>query len=314
MHMLMGVEIGGTKLQVAVADDSGAIREIWRATVDAVSGGEGIRRRLADEIPSLAARFANAFGPLKAIGVGYGGPVDSATGTTICSHQISGWENIPLARLLAEVAKVPCVVGNDADVAGLGEAERGAGRGVRPMFYTTVGSGIGGGLILEGVGIHPGAGLGSAEVGHLRLSPGGPIVEEIGSGWGIQRQARRALEVGEDSSLSKLKIEEVTVPAIAKAAQTGDPLARRVLQEGIDALGFGLAQVMAIACPKRLVVGGGVSLLGEDAYLAPLRESVRRQTFAPYAHLVDLVGAELGEEVVLHGAVALAKLGRFQAG
>ena len=312
--MWMGVEIGGTKLQVAVANDAGEIGEIWRATVDAGRGGEGIRHRLAQEIPSLTARFSGQFGTLKAIGVGYGGPVDSATGTTICSHQIHGWENIPLAGFLADVAKVPCVVGNDADVAGLGEAERGAGRGVRPMFYTTVGSGIGGGLILEGVGIHPGAGLGSAEVGHLRLSPGGPIVEEIGSGWGMQRHARKALDAGETSILSQGKPEEVTVPAIAKAAQAGDALAKRVLQDGIDALGFGLAQVMAIACPKRLVVGGGVSLLGEEIYLAPLRESVCRQTFAPYAHLVDLVGAELGEEVVLHGAVALAMLGRFQAG
>ncbi len=312
--MWMGVEIGGTKLQVAVANDAGEIGEIWRATVDAGRGGEGIRHRLAQEIPSLIARFSGQFGTIKAIGVGYGGPVDSATGTTICSHQIHGWENIPLAGFLADMAKVPCVVGNDADVAGLGEAERGAGRGVRPMFYTTVGSGIGGGLILEGVGIHPGAGLGSAEVGHLRLSPGGPIVEEIGSGWGMQRQARKALDAGETSILSQGKPEEVTVPAIAKAAQAGDALAKRVLQDGIDALGFGLAQVMAIACPKRLVVGGGVSLLGEETYLAPLRESVRRQTFAPYAHLVDLLGAELGEEVVLHGAIALAMLGRFQAG
>ena len=104
------------------------------------------------------------------------------------------------------------------------------------------------------------------------------------------------------------------MPAIASAAHTGDVLAKRILQGAIDALGFGLAQVMAIACPKRIVVGGGVSLLGEEAYLSPLRESVRRQTFAPYSHLVDLVGAELGEEVVLHGAIALAMLGRFQAG
>ena len=134
-------------------------------------------------------------------------------------------------------------------------------------------------------------------------------------------------EFGSDLSLDEVKAKIKTAFAnqearfdrdchrtCEKAAQAGDPLARKVLQEGIDALGFGLAQVMAIACPKRLVVGGGVSLLGEENYLEPLRESVRRQTFAPYANLVDLVGAELGEEVVLHGAIALAMLGRFQAG
>ncbi len=312
--MRMGVEIGGTKLQVAVADECGNIKNVWRQTVDSSGGGEWIRQRLALEIPLLAARHQGQLGQLEAIGVGYGGPVDSATGNTVCSHQIHGWENIPLASFLSQVANVPCVVGNDADVAGLGEAERGAGRGVRPMFYTTVGSGIGGGLILDGVGIHPGAGLGSAEVGHLRLLPGGPLIEEVGSGWGMQRQAMRALDSGEFSCLSRLPPYEVTVPAIASAAHTGDVLAKRILQGAIDALGFGLAQVMAIACPKRIVVGGGVSLLGEEAYLSPLRESVRRQTFAPYSHLVDLVGAELGEEVVLHGAIALAMLGRFQAG
>src|SRR5204862_2189107 len=105
---------------------------------------------------------------LRGVGIGFGGPVDDATRTVLKSHQIAGWDGFPLAKWLEELLGLPAVLGNDADVAGLAEALFGAGKGVSPVFYITVGSGIGGGLILDGE-IYRGCGLGAAEIGHLRV-------------------------------------------------------------------------------------------------------------------------------------------------
>src|SRR5919204_5004056 len=128
-----------------------------------------------------------------------GGPVDDVTRTVIKSHQIAGWDGFPLADWIADLVGVPAVLGNDADVAGLAEALFGAGKGLSPIFYVTIGSGIGGGLIINGE-IYRGAGKGAAEVGHLRLAtPQGPVIlEHLASGWAIHRAAGRpAREVAE---------------------------------------------------------------------------------------------------------------------
>src|SRR5262249_26165058 len=145
-------------------------------------------------------------------------------------------------------------LGNDADVAGLAEALFGAGKGLSPVFYVTVGSGIGGGLIIDGR-IHRGVGRGAAEIGHLRVPLGGRWVplEGVASGWGMQQRA--AGRVPCDGPL--------TVQKLADAAERGDAAARAVLREGLEALAEGICHVLALVCPRRFVIGGGVSLLGE---------------------------------------------------
>jgi len=147
--MFLGIEIGGTKLQACLADSHGTIHQVWRTTVDAQLQADGIRAAMRTGLPELVGRLP-AGQKVRGIGVGFGGPVDARTGTTIISHQIHGWEQFPLAEWLHNLLGVDAIVGNDADVAGLGEATRGAGVGHDPVFYITVGSGIGGGLILKG--------------------------------------------------------------------------------------------------------------------------------------------------------------------
>src|SRR5579872_4670709 len=187
--MFLGIEIGGTKLQVGVGAADGVLAGLWRGTVDVAAGPEGIRKQIAAAVPELLATSGIDRATLCGVGIGFGGPVDDSTQTIIKSHQIDGWDGFPLADWISDLVGLPAALGNDADVAGLAEALHGAGKGLSPIFYITVGSGIGGGLIIDGQ-IYRGCGRGAAEIGHLRIVSNGilGILEDFSSGWGIESQ------------------------------------------------------------------------------------------------------------------------------
>ena len=306
--MLLGIEIGGTKLQLGVGTGEGNLAGLWRGAVDPARGADGIRAQIERAVPELLAQAQLDRDELRGVGVGFGGPVDDVRRAVIKSHQIAGWDGFPLADWIGACLGLPAVLGNDADVAGLAEATFGAGRGRSPVFYITIGSGIGGGLVLDGR-IHRGAGRGAAEIGHLRVHHRGEFVtlESVASGWGIEQQAAKRGFVCEGKP---------TVPRIAAAAALGDTTARRVIDEALDALAEAICHVVALVCPARIVLGGGVSLLGEAAFLQPLRAKVAARVFAPFADCYDIAPASLGEAVVVHGALALARqsLGDFTPG
>jgi glucokinase len=293
--MYLGIEIGGTKLQLGLGQGDGRIVRLWRESVKPVEGGEGIRQQILAAVPQLLRDAGLQASDLRGVGIGFGGPVDDATQSVIVSHQITGWESFPLAAWLREKFNVPVFLGNDADVAGLAEALIGAGRGQSPVFYITVGSGIGGGLILDGR-IHRGVGRGAAEIGHLRyrdLDGRLDIVEHFASGWGMEREAQRFGCTW-------------TPREIGRLAAT-DPRARQILTRAIEALAEAICHVITLICPQCVVIGGGVSLLGEDVWFGPLREAVAQRVFRPFAGLTQIVPAALGEEVVVHGALAMAR-------
>ncbi|MCS7271737.1 MAG: ROK family protein, partial [Gemmataceae bacterium] len=197
--MYLGIEIGGTKLQVGLGEGDGRLRALWRGTVIPAAGSQGIRQQLQQAIPSLLTQAGIPIAQLRAAGIGFGGPTDDATQTVIKSHQIAGWDGFPLAAWVSELLHgLPTVLCNDADVAGLAEARYGAGRGLSPLFYVTIGSGIGGGLIINGQ-IYRGVGQGAAEIGHIPVNAQGEELEEVASGWGLARQARQRLQRGEPS-------------------------------------------------------------------------------------------------------------------
>ncbi|MGE3803720.1 MAG: ROK family protein [Gemmataceae bacterium] len=305
--MFLGIEIGGTKLQLGLGRGDGKLAALWRGSVDPARGADGIREQIIEAMPLLLEQAKLARDRLKGVGVGFGGPVDDARQAVIKSHQIAGWDDFPLARWISELLGLPAVLGNDADVAGLGEARFGAGKGHAPVFYITIGSGIGGGLIIDGR-IYRGAGKGASEIGHLRVCNGAgehDIIEHLASGWAIQQYARQnadswLLDAGHGDA------ESITAENVAYLASRGHQLSRHILDRAWNALAEGICQVIALTCPRRIVIGGGVALMGEKLLFNPLRQKVAERVFQPFADCYEIVPADLGEEVVLHGALALA--------
>jgi glucokinase len=319
----LGIEIGGTKLQLGVGAGEGVLAGLWRATVDVAAGPEGIRRQITAAVPELLERSGIDRSQLGGVGIGFGGPVDDNTRTIIKSHQIEGWDNFPLADWVSEVVGLPAVLGNDADVAGLAEALFGAGKGLSPIFYITIGSGIGGGLIINGE-IYRGCGRGAAELGHLQFqiywlkdsrsvfSSPAETLEQLASGWGIAETARRCI-LNEQPIRSSLyakaqnRKRPLTAKDVATEARQGDAFAQSILNQSIRYLADAICHVIALLCPRRIVIGGGLSLMGEKLLFEPLRMLVAEGVFKPFAGLTDIVPAALGEEVVVHGALALAR-------
>ncbi len=296
--MFLGIEIGGTKLQLGIGAGDGKLEGLWRGTVDVAAGPEGIRRQIVAALPELLAQCGLGKCHLHGVGIGFGGPVDDNTQTVIKSHQIEGWDDFPLADWIGDIIGVSTVLGNDADVAGLAEALHGAGKGLSPIFYITVGSGIGGGLIVAGE-IYRGVGRGAAEIGHIRLSAWGTesplLLEQVASGWAIGEQATFHFH------------RKMTASDVAVLAREGNEWANTCLRDIRDSLTEAICDVIVLLCPRRIVIGGGVSLMGEDLFFDPLRLRVAEEVFRPFAGLTDIVPAALGEEVVVHGAIALAR-------
>ena len=320
--MYLGIEIGGTKLQLGLGDGDGVLHAQWRGAVVPVNGADGIRRQITQAIPELLASAKRNRDELRGVGIGFGGPVDDATCTVIKSHQIAGWDGFPLADWIADLIGLPAVLGNDADVAGLGEALFGAGKGLSPIFYITIGSGIGGGLIINGE-IYRGCGRGAAEFGHLQIKTfwlrdsktvfddPPKTLEELASGWGIAKTAQQSV-LSEKPIRSLLYPmvqggQKLTAKDVVNAVRQGDAFAESVLRTAIAFLADGVCQVIALLSPRRIVIGGGVALTGEELLFKPLRQFVAERVFKPFADCYDIVPAALGEEVVVHGALALAR-------
>jgi glucokinase len=339
--MYLGIEIGGTKLQLGVGrGDSATIVEIRRFDVDSTGGATGIRDCIAQTGRELVKKHR-----VKRIGYGFGGPIDEARGRIIKSHHVEGWDDFPLLSWTKETLGVAAVLGNDADLAGLAEARFGAGAGKDPVFYVTVGTGIGGGLIVAG---RPFRGHGPAafEIGHLRpgLHADHPdqTVESLASGWGIAAAAQAYLSgpiahqlgafrggsrplkpemvrqhlieteaVLEEHTADLLRRcdgepEELTAKIVGQAACENNLVARDVLFHACQALGWAIAQAITLVAPEVVVVGGGVALIGDEHFFKPLRAAVDRYVFPPLGGTFQVLPAKLGEEMVVIGALTRA--------
>ncbi|MEQ2006550.1 MAG: ROK family protein [Limisphaerales bacterium] len=302
----LGIEIGGTKLQLVVGDAEARITARRRFTVDKAHGGAGIREQIAGALPELMALAQPA-----ALGVGFGGPVDAATGQICCSHQIEGWSEFPLGDWLRDLTGLPVTVDNDANTAALGEALRGAGVGSNPVFYVTLGSGVGGGLVVNGR-IYHGAKPGEAELGHVRLDKSGVTVEQRCSGWAVDRKIREASQREPGCPLAKLTADHGEARALAPALAQGDPLAQRIVDEVADDLAFGLSHVTQLMHPEVIVLGGGLSLVGEPLRAA-VANALKRYVMEAFAPGPSVVLADLGEDAVTVGALLLAISGQRSA-
>ncbi|MEP7107861.1 MAG: ROK family protein [Ferruginibacter sp.] len=267
MKKFLGIEIGGTKLQIVGGNEHAEINHRIYYSVDPAEGAAGIRRCVEEALQYWKDK------PLDGIGVGFGGPVDHRAGNVWTSHHIGGWTGFALADWLGQLTGAPVVIENDANTAALAEALYGAGRSDPIVFYVTLGSGVGGGLVIN-QRIYHGISPGEAEFGHIRLDKTGSTVESSCSGWAVNKKIRIAATAHPDSHLALLAndMEGAEAKILLEALQVEDSSALRIFRETIDDLAFGLSHVVHLFHPDTIVLGGGLSLIGE-----PLRASVSEQ-------------------------------------
>lgn len=306
MSNYLGIEIGGTKLQIVAGDEKATILSRERFHVAPGSGADGIRKQIAMALPALLKEWKPA-----AMGVGFGGPVDWRNGCIARSHQVEGWSGFGMAEWVRTIAGVPVVVENDSNTATLAEATRGSGVGSNPVFYFNLGSGVGGGLVVDGK-IYHGQAPGEVEFGHVRLDKSGVTVEERCSGWAVDKRIRALKAGGVKSWLCE------HLPAtpggeaklLPQALAAGDAAAQQMVQEVAGDLAFALSHVTHLFHPEVIVLGGGLSLIGE-----PLRAAVAaglpRLVMEVFHGGPPIKLAALGEDAVPVGALLLAAGDRF---
>jgi len=317
--MLLGIEIGGTKLQFGVGRGDGPpLTRLERREVEPRLGADRIRQQIVEVCRPLIERYRIA-----GMGIGFGGPVDSSRGRVITSHQVEGWKDFPLADWCRQTLGVPALLANDSDSAGLAEALFGAGKGHRVVVYNNIGSGIGGAIVIGGR-LYGGSQGVAAEFGHLRPGPQAERpdqdLEAVASGWGIAAAVRARLSRLDPASASRQEaadaedlmrrcggsLDRLDTKSIAEAARAGNRLAAGEFDRACRTIGWALAQVITMLAPSVVVMGGGVSLVGEDLFFGPVRRYAAQYVFPPLIGTYQIVPAALGEEVVVHGALALA--------
>ena len=303
MSERLAIEIGGTKLQAALGDAEGRISRQQRCGVRPGSDAEGICQLVVELVGGLVGG-----GRIERVGIGYGGPVDTEAGRVVRSFHVAGWDGYPLRDWAERQFGAPCVIENDTNCGALAEARLGAGRGAKVVFYTNVGTGIGGGIVVDGsLYRRP---LGAAEIGHTKLwdarSGEYVILEQLCSGLSIGRMARELAAEGKMPRVRELagSAEQITAEHVGRAAAEGDEPARRLVAAVAADFAVALCNVIALLNPDRIVVGGGVSLMGE-AFFGPLRKAVAGRVFPPYADNYEIVPAGLAENVVLVGALLI---------
>lgn len=308
----LAIDLGGTKIAAAVVSEDGTIIAHATRPTEAPKGGEWVLNRIKEA--ALEALDASRLLPDRLIGIGMGTPgiVDAATGVMLSEAvNIPDWKGRNLKAELERVLHLPAFVDNDANVAALGEWFFGAGKGANHLVYITIGTGVGGAIILNGT-LWRGTNFAAGELGHVPVNPDGPrcgcggygCVEMFVSGPAIAQRAREFVQRGIKSALSEIPSDNITAEQVAVAAQQGDGLARLILAEAGKYLGIALAGIVTLLNPERLIVGGGVAQAGEWL-LEPARWELRRRALPTATERLQIVPAALGTKAGILGAAAL---------
>lgn len=307
MSNYIAIDIGGTQMRVAVyaAEGTTPLQQKRIST-------QGMGETPLDRLENLIASIWPAQGEVAAIGIAVPGPTDQRKGILYEAPNIPGWVNLPLRQILEDRFHVPVALGNDANLAALGEWEFGAGQGHHDLVYLTVSTGIGGGVICDDELLLGARGL-ATELGHITILPDGPIcgcgqrghLEALASGTAIAKYVASELALGTPSSLSNHS--KPSAREISAAAQQGDALARAALARAGHYLGLGVANFLQIFNPTLIIFGGGVSN-SLPLFIDPMREAMEKAVMSPeYLRDLSIKTAALGDEAGLMGAYALAR-------
>jgi glucokinase len=318
----IGVDLGGTKVEAAAVDAGGAILRKIRRPTPVAGGPEAVTAEIVEMVSGL--RGAGPAVGLLGVGLGVAGQIEADTGMVRFAPNL-GWRDVPFKRNLAQALKLPVALTNDVRAATWGEWLHGAGQGCDDLICLFVGTGIGGGVV-SGGRMLTGCSNTAGELGHTTVALGGPLctcgrrgcLEALAGGWALAREARDAIQADPEGGRGLLEAaaalkqspatpEEVTAQAVARAAQNGDPLARRLVAAAAQALVAGCASLVNAFNPCRLILGGGV-MEGLPELVARLARDVAREALQAATGSLQVLPARLHGEAGVIGAAALARL------
>lgn len=319
---VLGVDLGGTNIVVGVLPmdgGDGSVLAERRVATEAHRGAKfvvdriiGLIGEVRDEVMS---RYGGGVSDFAGIGIGSPGPLDRKTGTVINTPNL-GWRNFPLRDLISNGVGLPATLDNDGNCATYGEWWLGAGRNVNTLIGLTLGTGIGGGIVLNGEIFH-GVSDAAGEIGHMTIDSTGRkcncgnygCLEAYASGPAIAARAIEGIEAGAESLLPALvngKLEEITAATVYEGVVLGDPYANEVMRETAKLLGAGVGSIINLLNPEMVVIAGGVTRAGQHLFV-PLRAEVRRRAFRVAEEACQIVSGKLPGSAGLIGAAAVFK-------
>ena len=315
--MAIGIDFGGTFIKMGLVDGRGKIDRRLSLEVRKDISQPRLFEKICEGIASLRQGTGGGQKTLLGIGMGLPGLIDTETGLVHFLTNVPGWRNLPFAQKMRRRMRLPVFIDNDVNLMTLGEVTFGAAKGLRHIICLTLGTGVGGGLILDGA-LYRGASLSAGEIGHMPVSREGPpcpcgsygCLERYVGNEAIVAAAKRRLRRGESSILPKLlngDLRRMTPETLHQAARRGDRLSRRVWEEVGEWVGLALAGLVNTFNPEKIVIGGGVSNAG-SFLLNPIRRAIRERALETPAKRVTIVRAALGNDAGIIGASVLVRI------
>jgi glucokinase len=305
---VLAVDLGGTKIKAAIVLPDGKITHSRNYLTQAKDGCQEVINKVVFAIEETMAKSKLEFTELYGLIIASAGILDIKNGIVTASPSLPGWNNVSLGNILTDILGVQINMINDASAAAVGEHCFGAGKGLKNLIYLTVSTGIGGGIIINGK-LYSGIDGCAGELGHMVIEANGPqcncgnygCLEILASGSAIAKDAQNRIKSGADSSLNELRIDSISAEKIARAAKQGDKLAREVVNKAAYYLGIGISNIVNIFNPEMVIVGGGVSKMGE-IFLGPARKEVEQRAFSLPAQTTSIVSSYLGDDAGIIGA------------
>lgn len=317
---IVGVDLGGTNIVVGLLPiEGGEVLGLRSMPTDSGRGAKFVVDRINGMVEQAIAEVLSSQDgtrdQIAGVGIGSPGPLDRRTGTVINTPNL-GWRNFPLRDLISNAVHLPATLDNDANCATYGEWWLGAGRGTRALVGLTLGTGIGGGIVLNGEIFH-GCSDVAGEIGHMTIDSNGRrckcgnygCLEQYASGPAIAVRAVEGIEAGAESVLEEMvngRMEDITAATVYEATVQGDAYATEVMKDTAKFLGAGVASIINILNPEMVVIAGGVTRAG-DTLFEPLRAEVRRRAFKSAQECCRIVSAELPGTAGVVGAAAVFK-------
>ncbi|MDI6736438.1 MAG: ROK family protein [bacterium] len=310
---IIAVDIGGTNLRVALVDTSGKIIERWETPTRVSEGEKIVIRQMIEIIRDMLEKGKVDVGQIMGIGIGCPGPLDTKTGVIIDTPNL-GWKNVALKDTIEQEFHLPVCVDNDGNLAALGESWLGAGREVNHLVCLTLGTGIGGGIIINGEILH-GANDAAGELGHIIVEPNGlrcgcgnyGCMEAYASGPGITKRTIFSIKEGITTIITELvqnQLEKITPLVVYQAAIKGDELANDILKETGRYLGIGIVSLVNVLNPQLVIIGGRIAQMGE-ILLNHIKDEVTKRTHLEPCRRITIVPSQLSDDAGIIGAAKM---------